>query len=128
MKRNSVLLADDNEEIKNVVAGLLQKDYSVVGAVSNGESLIESSMRLEPDLVITDISMPLLTGIEAARHLTEFLPLTKIIFLTIHENPDIIDEATSIGSASYVFKSRLVVDLPNAIRAVLNDRQFISTH
>ena len=95
--------------------------------VGDGQSLIEMAESLQPDLIITDISMPLLSGIEAAKNIMKSTPQTKIIFLTVHTDPDYVREALELGAVGYVVKSRLVSDLQLAIGEVLAGRTYVSS-
>ena len=126
MDRMRVLLADDHPRILSRLTDLLEPEFKVIAVVGDGQSLIETAKSLQPDLVITDISMPILCGIEAAKEILQTTPKTKIIFLTVHSDPDYVQEALQIGAAGYVFKSRLVSDLKLAIGEVLDGRTYVS--
>ena len=121
-----ILLADDHPDMLKKVAQLLKGDFEVVAAVENGERLIEAAINLDPDLIVLDISMPVLNGIEAARCLKESGSQAKVIFLTMHEDPGFVTAAFSAGALGYVVKTRLVTDLIPAIREVLQGHVFAS--
>ena len=121
-----VLLADDNPRVRDVVDGLLQSVVEVVGNVGDGKSLIEAATRLEPDLIVTDISMPVLNGIEAAKQLKELHCRAKIVFLTVHVDSDFIGAGLNVGACGYVVKPRMATDLVPAVREVLAGRMFVS--
>ena len=121
-----ILLADDHPEMLKKVAQLLEGDFEVVAAVENGERLIEAAINLDPDLIVLDISMPVLNGIEAACRLKESASRAKVIFLTMHEDPGFVTAAFSAGALAYVLKARLVTDLIPAIREVLQGHVFAS--
>jgi DNA-binding NarL/FixJ family response regulator len=108
------------------VARLLENEFDVIAAVANGERAIEAAVRLAPDLLVLDISMPVLNGIEAASRLKESGSRAKVIFLTVNEDPYIVEAALSFGARGYVLKQRLATDLIPAIRQVLHDRIFVS--
>ena len=127
MDRIRVLLADDHPRILSRLTDLLEPEFKVIAVVGDGQSLIETAESLQPDLIITDISMPILSGIEAARKIIQSTPQTKIIFLTVHTDPDYVREALELGAAGYVFKSRLVSDLRLAIDEVLEDQTYVSS-
>ena len=127
MRRIQILLADDDQRILDWLTTLLEPEFEVVATVGNGRSLIETAESLRPDLIITDISMPILCGIEAAKEVMKSRPQTKIIFLTVHNDPDYIQEALKLGAAGYVFKSCLVSDLKVAISEVLESRTYVSS-
>ncbi len=126
MDRIRVLLADDHPRILSRLTDLLEPEFKVIAVVGDGQSLIETAESLQPDLIITDISMPILSGIEAARKIIQSTPQTKIIFLTVHTDPDYVREALELGAVGYVFKSRLVSDLQPAIGEVLEGRTYVS--
>ena len=120
------MLADDQQEMLKAVARLLEDEFDVIAAVTNGERVIEAALRLAPDLLVLDISMPVLNGIEAAASLKESGSRAKVIFLTVNADPDIVEMALSIGALGYVLKPHLAADLIPAIRQVLQDRVFVS--
>jgi DNA-binding NarL/FixJ family response regulator len=121
-----ILLADDQQEMLETVARLLEDEFDVIVAVANGERAIEAAIRLDPDLLVLDISMPVLNGIEAASRLKEHGSRAKVVFLTVHEDADIVEATFSVGASGYVLKQRLATDLVPAIRQVLHDRIFVS--
>ncbi len=127
MNRIRVLLADDHPRILSRLTDLLEPEFKVVAVVGDGQSLIEMAESLQPDLVITDISMPILSGIEAAKRIMKSTPQTKIIFLTVHTDPDYVREALELGAVGYVFKWRLVSDLRLAIGEVLEGRTYVAS-
>lgn len=124
--RIRILLADDQQEMREAVARLLVDEFDVVAAVANGEQAIEAAVRLAPDLLVLDISMPVLNGIEAASRLKQSGSSVKVIFLTVNEDPDIVEMALSVGADGYVLKQRIATDLIPAIRQALDDRIFVS--
>jgi DNA-binding NarL/FixJ family response regulator len=124
--RIRILLADDQQEMLEAVARLLEDEFDVIAAVTTGERVIEAALRLAPDLLVLDISMPVLNGIEAAACLKKSGSRAKVIFLTVNADPDIVEMALSIGALGYVLKPHLTADLIPAIRQVLQDRVFVS--
>jgi DNA-binding NarL/FixJ family response regulator len=121
-----VLLADDHLALLTKVAGFLSSSCEIVGSVRDGKALLEATARLHPDVLVVDISMPVLSGIDAARQLKQSGTTAKIIFLTVHEDPDFVQAALAAGGSGYVIKSRLATDLLCAMQAVLENRRFIS--
>ena len=97
-----------------------------MGAVGDGEALVEAAGNLQPDVIITDISMPKLNGIEAADRLRESGSSSKIVFLTVHADPDFVQAALKTGALAYVSKSRITTDLLIAIEEALKGRIFVS--
>ena len=126
MDRARVLLADDHEEFLAMEARLLEQDYDVVKEVNDGRSLLEEAARLEPDLLVLDISMPVLNGIEAAQQLQAAGCGARIVFLTVHDDPDYVRAALAVGALGYVVKCRLASDLLPAMKEALAGRSFVS--
>ena len=121
-----ILLADDHPDLLLIVSDLLNFMFDVVGAVGDGESLLNAAAYLQPDVLVMDISMPVLTGIEAAQRLKERGDTARIVFLTVHDDPDFVRASLATGAFGYVVKPRLASDLVHAIREALADRIFIS--
>jgi DNA-binding NarL/FixJ family response regulator len=121
-----VLLADDHPLLLKKVLNLLEPTFEVVGRVHDGKSLFESAMKPQADVIISDISMPILNGIEAANKLKVSGCRSKIVFLTVHSDPEFVRACLATGALGYVAKSRMVTDLRPAIREALADRIFIS--
>ena len=109
-----------------LTAAVLAGECLVVGTVGNGCELLAEAERLHPDLIVLDITMPGLDGIEAARQLRRSHRPARLVFLTVHEDADFTQAALDAGGLGYVVKVRLATDLPSAIRAALADRRFIS--
>ena len=120
-----VLLADDHESLLVEVSELL-REFDIVGAVHNGRDAVAEVQRLDPDVLVIDISMPLLNGLQAASQLQSMHCRTKVVFLTIHEDKDFAAAAFSVGASGYVVKSRMSSDLVPAIREVLQGHRYIS--
>lgn len=121
-----VLLADDHSVMLDRVGVLLSSSFEVVGAVPNGHEMISAGIRLDPDVIVADITMPGLTGIEAAQQLREAGCRAKFVFLTIHVEHEFVDTCVSQGALGYVLKSHMKADLIPAIKAALMGRTFIS--
>ena len=126
MNRASVLLADDHEEFLVVERRLLEPDFEVIGTVRDGRAAIEAAVRLAPDLLVLDLSMPVMDGIEAAMSLRAAGSRTRIVFLTVHDDPDYVRAALATGALGYVVKCRLASDLVPALRDALAGRTFVS--
>lgn len=122
-----VVLADDLPEIMDAVANRLPPEFTVVAKCCDGTALVECVLELAPDLIVTDISMPKLNGIEALRLLRHRGVQTPAIILTIHQDEDLIKEALTIGVQGFVLKRRLVTDFPLALHAVLHGGTFVSS-
>jgi len=125
-ERPRVLLADDHEAMLARTAEALAVECLVVGKVRDGYELLAEAERLHPDVIVLDITMPRLDGIEAARQLRRLHHPARLVFLTVHEDADYAGAALDAGGLGYVVKARLASDLLPAIRAALADRRFIS--
>jgi DNA-binding NarL/FixJ family response regulator len=121
-----VLLADDHRGLLDVVRSLLKTRVEIVGYVNDGEALFEAAMELHPDVIVTDISMPKLSGIEAVDRLRESGCQARVVFLTNHSDPDFVDLALKTGALGYVLKISMVTDLLFAIQEALAGRIFVS--
>ena len=106
--------------------GLLASDYEIVDRVADGHALVEATTRCKPDVVVADISMPLLNGLEAARQIKRTLPDTKIVFLTVNEDPELVTEAFQCGASGYVLKNSAASELTEAIEQVLRGRSYVT--
>ena len=126
MVRARILLADDHKAMRERVVHLLEEEFEILGAFEDGLAMVDAAERLKPDLCLLDISMPNLNGIEVANELRQDGSTAKIIFLTIHEDPDFVQAALNTGASGYVVKSRIASDLVAAVRQVLAGRTFVS--
>jgi DNA-binding NarL/FixJ family response regulator len=127
MMKPRIFLADDHALILGGLRALLEHEFEVVGQATDGKALVESAAGLRPDVVVLDISMPLLNGFEAARQLRKLIPGTALIFLSLHLSPAYLKTALQIGVAGYVLKSATTDELRDAIRTVLKGDVFISS-
>jgi DNA-binding NarL/FixJ family response regulator len=125
-ERPRVLLADDHPAMLALTADALAGECLVVGRVGDGYELLAEAERLHPDVIVLDITMPRLDGIEAARQLRCSHRPARLVFLTVHEDADYARAALDAGGLGYVVKTRLASDLLPAIRAALADQSFIS--
>lgn len=121
-----VFLADDNSAMLADLRDELSKEFHIAGSAENGEEAIREVVRLDPDILVLDITMPGLNGLQVAARLRKLHPRTKILFLTIHEQAEYIAAAFSAGACGYVTKRRLASDLSRAIHEILNGRSFLS--
>ena len=120
-----LILADDHAAMLRELTRLLQRDYEVVAAAADGDSAVEFAKEFKPDLMLLDIHMPRMGGIEAAQELRRLGYAGKVVFLTIERDPEYVSLATATG-ASYVLKSRMHRDLLTAIRETLAGNTFVS--
>ena len=126
MERARIILADDHPELLKCIAGMLDSEFNVVETVSNGQALVEAAGQLSPDVLIADITMPVMDGLEAVRRVKQTGSTAKVVFLTIHQDQDFVKTALETGAQGYVVKCRLATDLIEAVREVLAGRLFIS--
>jgi len=126
MKRPRILLADDHALMLEDIRAILAPHYEIVGAVADGRALVEAALRLRPDLIIVDITMPHLSGIEAARQIQTGPPEIKLLFVTMHSSSAYLTAAFQAGGTGYVLKSSVREELLGAVHSVLSDRAYIS--
>jgi DNA-binding NarL/FixJ family response regulator len=126
MKRARILLADDHKLMAEALQHLLQADFDVVGTVSDGRALIKAAAELKPELVVVDIAMPLLNGLDAADQLKALHPGIKVIFLTQNREPRVAVEAFRRKASGYLLKDAAASELTTAIREVLQGRSYVS--
>jgi len=124
--RPKILIADDHVLIAEACAKLLEPQYEVVGTVADGQALLREVVRIHPDLVLIDIAMPLLNGLDAAQQIKHKLPDVKIIFVTMLQDVNVIAEAFRRGASGYLPKTAAAAELLQAIREVLNGRSYLS--
>jgi DNA-binding NarL/FixJ family response regulator len=122
----TILLADDHEEVRRTVASVLQDEFQIVAMAENGVQVIELARSALPDVMVLDIFMPFVNGIETAIRVKAFGCPSKVLFLTVDEDPDLAEAAMSIGALGYVLKAHLATDLIPAIRHALEGRVYIS--
>lgn len=126
MKKPRVLMADDHSMILAGLRKLVEGECEVVGTVEDGRALVEAAQKLRPDLILLDISMPLLNGLEATRQLTKLVPESKVIILTMHASPTYATEAFQAGASGYLLKRSAASELSQAIQSVLQGRQYLT--
>ncbi len=121
-------MVDDFEPWRRYVSSTLRKEpgWQVVGEASDGLEAFQKAVELEPDLILLDIGLPTLNGIEAARRIREIVPEAKIIFLSEESSPVTVQEAMSLGARGYVVKTVAAVDLVTAVETVLSGMKFVS--
>ena len=126
MSRPRVMLADDHKLLLEAFHALLEPDYEVVGTASDGRELLKRAPVLAPDIVVLDISMPLLNGMDAGRQLKKTLPDVKLIFVTVNTEPEYVHEAFAVGATGYVLKSSAASELFQALREAVEGRNYVS--
>lgn len=126
VRKPRVLMADDHSILLAGVRKLIEEHCEVVGTVEDGRALLEAAGRLKPDLILLDISMPLLNGLEAARQLKKTLPETKLLFLTMHASSRYATEAFRVGAHGFLLKQSAASELPQAIDAILKGKHYLT--
>jgi len=126
MSRPRVLIADDHKLLVEAFVNLLEKEAEIVGTVLDGRALLKEAPRLTPDIIVLDISMPKLNGLEAAQQIKQIMPEVKLIFLTMHEDPDLAVEAFRVGASGYLLKSSAASELFRAVQEVSRGRTYVT--
>jgi DNA-binding NarL/FixJ family response regulator len=126
MKRSRVLLADDHKMLLDALESLLEPTYEVVGLVTDGRALLKAAEKLRPDIIVLDIAMPQLNGLDAGRQLKQSMPSVKLIFMTMNEDPYLVGEAFRAGASAYLLKQAAGLELNEAIRRVLKGGSYVT--
>jgi DNA-binding NarL/FixJ family response regulator len=126
MSKARILLADDHSIVLDGVKMMLAGHYEIVGAVSDGRNLVEEALRLKPDLILLDVSMPLLSGMEAASRIKASLPEVKLVFFTMHSQRSYLQAAFDVGAAGYLLKSASGKELLGALQTALEGQFYVS--
>jgi DNA-binding NarL/FixJ family response regulator len=126
MTRPRILMADDHLMLLEAFKAMLQPDFDVVGTVTDGRALLEEFARLNPDVVLLDVAMPLLNGLDAGRQLKAQRRSVKLVYLTMNPDPDLAGEALRLGASGYVLKSSAAQELKQAIQEALRGRSYIT--
>ena len=126
MSRPRVLLADDHQMLMDALKSVLEPRCEVVGAVGDGRALLAAAVRLQPDVVVLDIGMPELNGLEAARQLRRSLPKVKLIFMTMNQDPYLVGEAFRAGASAFLMKQAAALELTDAIEKVLKGGSYVT--
>ena len=126
MKSTRILLADDHAVMLEEIRAILAPHYEIVETVADGRALVEAALRLRPDLIVVDITMPLLNGIDAAVQIKKSLPGMKLLFVTMHASTAYVEAAFEAGGTGYVLKSGIREELSEAVQSVLSGRIYVS--
>jgi DNA-binding NarL/FixJ family response regulator len=127
-KKTTVLLVDDHPGFLDEVSGLLIDEYKIVGTARDGRSALDAARKSHAEIILLDIEMPMLNGIEVARAIRQSGLTSKVVFLTMHADPDYVTAAFKAGAQGYIFKSHLHRDLKLALETVLANRVFVSRY
>jgi DNA-binding NarL/FixJ family response regulator len=126
MRRPRILLADDHEILVDGLSSVLEPQYEVVGTVLDGRALLEAAAKLLPDIIVLDIGMPELNGLDAGRQLKQTMPRLKLIFLTVNKDPYIVGEAFRAGASAFLLKQSAALELTDAIDQVLKGGTYVT--
>jgi DNA-binding NarL/FixJ family response regulator len=126
MKRPRVLLADDHQILVDALKQLLEPTYEVVGCLRDGRAVLNTAEKLRPDVVVLDIAMPDLNGLDAGRQLKKKMPAVKLIFLTMNEDPYMVGEAFRAGASAFLLKQAAGLELTDAIQKVLKGGTYVT--
>jgi len=126
MHRSRILIADDHTLVAELCKKLLENEFEVVGTVSDGRALVQAASELKPDVIVVDIAMPVLNGLDAARKAREIIPAVKLIFLTMNNDPELAAEAFRCGASGYLLKTCASSEMVTAVRKVLRGMTYLS--
>lgn len=126
MKRARVILADDHTLLLEAFKNLLQPEFEVVGMFADGHVLVDAAPALNPDVIVLDIGMPTMNGLNAGQRLKEALPRVKLIYLTMNQDPDLAAEAFRLGASGYLLKNSAASELAYAIREAMIGRSYVT--
>ena len=124
--RSRVLIADDHNLVAELCRRLLEKDFEVVGAVADGRALVRAAGETKPDVIVLDIAMPVLNGLDAGRQIKKMLPGVKLVYLTMNPDADVAAEALARGASGYLLKTCAAAEMVFAVREVLRGKIYLS--
>jgi DNA-binding NarL/FixJ family response regulator len=126
MHRSRILIADDHNLVAELCKKMLDAEFEVVGIVSDGRALIRTAADLRPDVIIVDVGMPILNGLDAAQKVKQMLPAVKVIFLTMNPDPELAAEAFRRGASGYLLKTSAAAEMVVSVRDVLRGKSYLS--
>jgi DNA-binding NarL/FixJ family response regulator len=126
MKRPTILLADDHTMLPDAFRKILEPEFEVVGVVADGHAVIAKATELKPDVIVLDIAMPLLNGLDAGRRIKETMPATQLVYLTMSNSPKLAAEAFRLGASAFLLKTSAASELNEAIRSVLRRKRYVT--
>ncbi|HTD56744.1 MAG TPA: response regulator transcription factor [Silvibacterium sp.] len=124
--RSRVLIADDHTLVADLCRNLLESEFEIVGTVSNGRAMVRAAAELRPDVIVVDIAMPVLNGLDAGQQIKERLPTVKLVFLTMNTDIELAAEAFRRGASGYLHKTCAAKEMLTAVREVLQGRSYMS--
>jgi DNA-binding NarL/FixJ family response regulator len=126
ISRSRILIADDHNLIAELFQQLLARDFDVVGTVGDGRALVRAAVELRPDLILVDIAMPLLNGLDAGRQVKELLPTVKLVYMTLTSDVDVAAKAFALGASGYLLKTCAASEMTLAVHEVLRGKTYLS--
>lgn len=126
MTRSRIILADDHNLLLDAFRLILEPHFDVVATFANGKALLEGAREFDPDVIVSDIAMPVMNGLSAGQRIKQILPKVKLIFLTVNDDPDLAAEAFRSGASGYLVKNVAASELVHAIREVLQGRSYLT--
>ena len=127
INRSRILIADDHNLVAELCKRLLETEFDVIGVVSDGRALVRSALALKPDVVVLDIGMPILNGLDAGRQVKEMLPAVKLVYLTMNSDTELAAEAFRRGASGYLLKTCAAAEMVTAVRQVLRGKSYMSS-
>ena len=127
MKRPRVILADDHTLVIDALKSLIEPEFEVVGTFADGHALVEAAAQLNPNVIVLDIGMPLMNGLNAGQRLKQLMPAVKLVYLTMNNDPDVAGEAFRLGASAFVLKNSAAAELLQAIRQVVRGGYFVTS-
>ena len=124
--RSRILIADDHTLVADLCKKLLETEFDVVGMVCDGRALVRSAAELKPDVIVVDVAMPILNGLDASQQVKEMLPAVKLVFLTMNPDPEVAAEAFRRGASGYLLKTCAAHEMVIAVRDVLRGKRYMS--
>lgn len=126
MQRPRIILADDHTLVLDALKNLIEPEFEVVGTFNNGQALVEAVPQLNPNVVVLDIGMPTMNGLNAGQRLKQMMPMVKLVYLTMNQDPDVAGEAFRLGASAFVLKNSAATELLQAIRKVVRGGYYVT--
>src|SRR5208282_1776712 len=124
--RSRILIADDHNLVAELCKSLLETEFDVVGVVSDGRAMVRAASELKPDVIVVDVAMPILNGLDAGQRVKEMLPAVKLLYLTMNSDVDVAAEAFRRGASGYLLKTCAAAEMVVAVREVLRGKLYVS--
>lgn len=126
MQRPRIILADDHTLVLDALKNLIEPEFEVVGTFNNGQALVEAVPQLNPNVVVLDIGMPTMNGLNAGQRIKQMMPMVKLVYLTMNQDPDVAGEAFRLGASAFVLKNSAATELLQAIRKVVRGGYYVT--